>query len=57
LVVHLRFFEELPQRAIGKIFGKSQMYVSRLERTAINKLRRAYYGSTASALNSSCIAI
>lgn len=51
LVVRLRFFDELPQRTIGKIFGKSQMYVSRLEKTAINKLRCVYYGSAAGALD------
>ena len=38
-VVRLRFFEELTQSAIGVILGKSQMYVSRLEKRAMGKLR------------------
>jgi len=57
LVVRLRFFEGLPQRAIGKIFGKSQMYVSRLEKTAINKLRCGYFGSTPGARKLRSVAI
>jgi RNA polymerase sigma-B factor len=56
LVVRLRFFEDLPQQAIGKIIGKSQMYVSRVEKRAIEKLRRGYYGSTASEQKSRRIA-
>jgi len=38
-ILRLRFFEELTQKAIGLSLGRSQMYVSRLEKRALNKLR------------------
>jgi len=56
VVVRLRFFEALPQRTIGKLFGKSQMYVSRLEKTAIKKLRCGYYGCAAGTHKLGCAA-
>jgi RNA polymerase sigma-B factor len=39
-IVRLRFEEDLTQAEIGAIVGLSQMHVSRLLRTAIEKLRR-----------------
>jgi len=42
VVVRLRFFEELTQRAIGKMIGKSQMYVCRVQKQAIDKLRSRF---------------
>jgi len=42
LIVRLRFFEEMTQRAVGKIIGKSQMYVCRVEKQAIKKLRTQF---------------
>ena len=38
-VIHLRFFDELPQRQISQRMGISQMHVSRLERRALLRLR------------------
>lgn len=38
-ILRLRFFEELTQKAIGLALGRSQMYVSRLEKRALGKLR------------------
>jgi RNA polymerase sigma-B factor len=40
-ILRLRFEEDLTQAEIGKIVGLSQMHVSRLLRTAVEKLRRA----------------
>jgi RNA polymerase sigma-B factor len=40
-IVRLRFEEDLTQAEIGKLVGLSQMHVSRLLRTAVDKLRRA----------------
>lgn len=40
-VLRMRFFEELTQKAIGLVIGRSQMYVSRLEKGALVKLRDA----------------
>lgn len=44
LLVRLRFFEDLTQRKIGDLLGKSQMYVSRLEKRALEKLRSGLLG-------------
>ena len=38
-VLRLRFSEELTQKAVGHTLGRSQMYVSRLEKRALSKLR------------------
>ncbi|HET9343956.1 MAG TPA: sigma-70 family RNA polymerase sigma factor [Candidatus Eremiobacteraceae bacterium] len=38
-ILRLRFFDELTQKAIGRALGRSQMYVSRLEKRALSKLR------------------
>ena len=38
-IIHLKFFGALSQTQIGNRIGISQMHVSRLQRTAINKLR------------------
>ena len=43
-IVRLRFFEELTQTAIGTLLGKSQMYVSRVEKRALIKLRVGHSG-------------
>jgi RNA polymerase sigma-B factor len=40
-IIRLRFEEDLTQAEIGEIVGLSQMHVSRLLRTAIDKLRLA----------------
>jgi RNA polymerase sigma-B factor len=40
-IVRLRFEQDLTQAEIGKMVGLSQMHVSRLLRTAVEKLRRA----------------
>jgi RNA polymerase sigma-B factor len=40
-VVRLRFEEDLTQAEIGKLVGLSQMHVSRVLRTAVDKLRAA----------------
>lgn len=39
LVVNLRFFEDKTQSEIGKFLGVSQAHVSRIEKTALKKLR------------------
>ena len=39
-VIHHRFFEELSQAEVGRRLGLSQMHVSRLERQALQQLRR-----------------
>lgn len=39
VVLHLRFFRELPQVEVARRLGISQMHVSRLEREAIRTLR------------------
>jgi RNA polymerase sigma-B factor len=41
-IVRLRFFEEMTQTAIGAMLGKSQMYVSRVEKSALGKLRAGH---------------
>ena len=41
LVVRLRFYEDMTQRAIGDTIGKSQMFVCRVEKRALEKLRSA----------------
>ena len=38
-VLRMRFSEELTQKAVGQTLGKSQMYISRLEKRALGKLR------------------
>jgi RNA polymerase sigma-B factor len=38
-VVHMRFFEDLPQTKIGERLGVSQMQVSRMLRSALTRLR------------------
>jgi RNA polymerase sigma-B factor len=44
LLVRLRFFEDLTQQTIGGLLGKSQMYVSRLEKRTLEKLRCSLLG-------------
>jgi len=39
-IVNLRFFQNLPQSAVGKKLGLSQMHVSRLQHRAVEKMRR-----------------
>jgi RNA polymerase sigma-B factor len=46
-IVRLRFEEDLTQAEIGKIIGLSQMHVSRVLRTAVDKLRLAALSSSA----------
>jgi RNA polymerase sigma-B factor len=55
-IVRLRFFEEMTQAAIGMILGKSQMYVSRVEKRALRKLR-GYNGFMAGDRALDCVAI
>lgn len=38
-ILHLKFYNELPQRKIAELMGMSQAYVSRLQGNAIKKLR------------------
>ena len=38
-IIQLRFYDELPQRKIAQLLGMSQTHVSRLQRTALQKLR------------------
>ena len=40
-IMYLRFVEELPQSEVAKRLGISQMHVSRLQRAAVEHLRRA----------------
>lgn len=46
-ILRLRFFEELTQKAIGLALGKSQMYVCRLEKRVLSKLRNGRNGVAA----------
>jgi RNA polymerase sigma factor (sigma-70 family) len=39
-IMALRFVEELPQTEVAKRLGISQMHVSRLQRAAVEHLRR-----------------
>lgn len=39
-ILKLRYFDTLPQRQVADILGISQMHVSRLERLALDKLRK-----------------
>jgi RNA polymerase sigma-B factor len=39
-IMALRFIEELPQTEVAKRLGISQMHVSRLQRAAVDHLRR-----------------
>ena len=41
ILLHLRFYEGLSQAEVGERLGISQMHVSRWERRALEKLRRA----------------
>jgi RNA polymerase sigma-B factor len=41
IVLHLRYYEGLAQSEVGERLGISQMQVSRWERRALDKLRRA----------------
>jgi RNA polymerase sigma factor (sigma-70 family) len=41
MVIHLRFFAELPQVEIARRMGVSQMQISRLQQRAIVKIRQA----------------
>lgn len=41
-IVRLRYYEEMTQTAIGAMLGKSQMYVSRVEKSALRKLRAGH---------------
>jgi RNA polymerase sigma-B factor len=40
-IMYLRFVDELPQSEVAKRLGISQMHVSRLQRAAVEQLRRA----------------
>lgn len=40
-IIHYTFIEELSQKEVGEKIGLSQMHVSRLQRVAIEKLRKA----------------
>ncbi len=42
-LVKLRFYDEMTQTEISKQWGVSQMYVSRLEKTVLKKLRDLYF--------------
>jgi RNA polymerase sigma-B factor len=44
-IMYLRFVEELPQSEVAKRLGISQMHVSRLQRAAVDNLRRQLQGS------------
>ena len=46
-LVRYRFSEELSQTETAKRLGVSQMYVSRMERRVLNKLRENYKNSMA----------
>ncbi len=46
-VLRLRFFEEKSQKAIGLLLGRSQMYVCRVESSALKKLRESSNGVAA----------
>src|SRR4030088_2074059 len=39
-IMYLRFVEELPQSEVAKRLGISQMHVSRLQRAAVDNLKR-----------------
>ena len=41
LIVYLKFFQNLKQKEIGRRLGCTQMHVSRLQRRALEKMRRA----------------
>ncbi len=45
MVIHLRFFAELPQVEIARRMGVSQMQISRLQQRAIVKIRQALQAS------------
>lgn len=38
-VIELRYFKDKTQTQVGEVFGHSQVYVSRLEKKILNKLR------------------
>jgi RNA polymerase sigma-B factor len=44
-IMYLRFVEELPQSEVAKRLGISQMHVSRLQRAAVDNLKRQLSGS------------
>jgi RNA polymerase sigma-B factor len=39
-IMYLRFVDELPQAEVAKRLGISQMHVSRLQRAAVEQLKR-----------------
>jgi RNA polymerase sigma factor (sigma-70 family) len=39
-ILRLRYYEIMPQRQVASLLGISQMHVSRLERQALDKLRK-----------------
>jgi RNA polymerase sigma-B factor len=41
-ILALRFVEQLPQTEVAKRLGISQMHVSRLQRAAVDHLRREF---------------
>jgi RNA polymerase sigma-B factor len=43
-IMALRFVEQLPQTEVAKRLGISQMHVSRLQRAAVEHLRREFGG-------------
>ena len=43
-ILALRFVEQLPQTEVAKRLGISQMHVSRLQRAAVEHLRREFGG-------------
>jgi RNA polymerase sigma-B factor len=47
-ILRLRYFEERTQKAVGLTLGKSQMYISRLEKRALSKLRDRHNRAIAS---------
>jgi RNA polymerase sigma-B factor len=44
-IMYLRFVEELPQSEVARRLGISQMHVSRLQRAAVDNIRRQLQGS------------
>ena len=45
-IMYLRFVDELPQAEVAKRLGISQMHVSRLQRAAVERLKRELPVST-----------
>jgi RNA polymerase sigma-B factor len=45
MIIHLRFYEELPQTEVARRLGISQMHVSRLQHRALRQLRDLLQGN------------